>query len=175
MIDDEGRKVIWTDGREQRVCVENDYLDDPTGARGKHVVVLLDEEDYEHQFTADEAREIAAALVKASDDVKGASQAAEEMCADPVDPGIDDESPFVMPRAQVVAMAQAMERKLRANDSKGGWKDCDVTWLLGRLADEMGELRRAVGGEGSVLDECVDVANFAMMIADVCGALERKR
>ena len=65
MSDDEGRKAIWTDGREQRVCVENDYLDDPTGARGRHVVVLLDEEDYEHQFTADEAREIAAALVKA--------------------------------------------------------------------------------------------------------------
>lgn len=95
-------------------------------------------------------------------------------------------------RPEVEAFAQAMERKLLANDHKGGWRCDDPHALLDRLHDEAAELdnirhlmhacviRRAeypVGqGDPSihaarVLDEAADVANFAMMIADVCGAL----
>ncbi len=82
-------------------------------------------------------------------------------------------------RPEVAAFAQAMERKLRENDHKGGWKDEDVWALFTRLRkDETAELVSAVysyqhdGSPGCVLDEAADVANFCLMIADVCGALE---
>lgn len=79
------------------------------------------------------------------------------------------------PRAQVQRFALAMEAELRANDHKGGWHACTLSWLLRRLRVEVNELERAikhkqrVGAE--VLSEAADVANFAMMIADNCGAL----
>lgn len=97
-------------------------------------------------------------------------------------------------RPEVAAFAQAMEAKLRENDHKGrvGWKGEDTNWLLRRLREETDELasvvaRQAIGaaqytGEAAqnerrdwyrpeVTREAADVANFAMMIADVCGAL----
>ena len=46
-------------------------------------------------------------------------------------------------REQVQRFAVLMERRLRANDDKPGWQD----------------------------DHPQELANFAMMIADVCGAL----
>jgi hypothetical protein len=96
----------------------------------------------------------------------------------------------------VVAFANAMESKLRANDHKIGWKHCSADSLMERLEEEYAELRKAVhrhlyevretsgmrsvdeipigfgGTEEGVLGEAADVANFAMMVADVCGALE---
>lgn len=75
-------------------------------------------------------------------------------------------------RPEVLAFAQAMENQLRANDHKGGWKGCDYAWLFGRLLEEVKELEREVTRDGEhILSEAADVANFAMMIADVCGAL----
>lgn len=77
-------------------------------------------------------------------------------------------------RPEVAAFAQAMELKLRENEHKGGWKNCDIFYLFSRLAEETAELKHAVIDrypKTSVLDEAADVANFAMMIADVCGAL----
>lgn len=86
-------------------------------------------------------------------------------------------------RPEVEAFADLMEAQLRANDHKGGWKACDPHWLHDRLLEEAAELQDAgqwktdggpsQGGYGrAVAREAADVANFAMMIADVCGGLE---
>jgi NTP pyrophosphatase (non-canonical NTP hydrolase) len=92
-------------------------------------------------------------------------------------------------RPEVIAFADAMERKLRANDHKPGWKYDSDGALLARLTEESGELRRAVNrlhnehlkinpekaaATQRVLDEAADVGNFAMMIADVCCALDTR-
>jgi hypothetical protein len=93
-------------------------------------------------------------------------------------------------RRAVVAFADAMERELRANAHKGGWRECHHDALLARLVEETNELETALHAIGSggaarlfpndpngpkwhnlVLSEAADVANFAMMIADVCDAL----
>jgi hypothetical protein len=83
--------------------------------------------------------------------------------------------PFLRP--EVEAFAVAMETELRANDHKGGWKrkhpsdpcpfyseDC-----LDRLDEEVSELRKAT--KETTLAEAADVANFAMMYADIRDAL----
>lgn len=80
-------------------------------------------------------------------------------------------------RAEVEAFADAMEAELRANDHKTGWKDMQPDDLVAMLWDEVRELDVAVqhGSDPSVIrSEAADVANFAMMVADVCGGLERK-
>lgn len=95
-------------------------------------------------------------------------------------------------RPEVVAMAIAMERKLRDNDHKPGWKQDSAGALFERLKEEVGELGEVIapmaeavyrgwpdygrgGGTANwaavTLGEAADVANFAMMIADVRGAL----
>jgi NTP pyrophosphatase (non-canonical NTP hydrolase) len=90
-------------------------------------------------------------------------------------------------RESVRLFAEAMETKLRENDHKGHWGDCDPRWLLARLDEERGELidtvfvrlRQQKDGldwpesAESILREAADVANFAMMVADVCGGLRR--
>lgn len=83
-----------------------------------------------------------------------------------------------------------MERKLRANDHKPGWKGDDRWALYHRLREETVELHNAMrdaerydtsdrGARRTPAQilaiagrEAADVANFAMMIADVCGALK---
>ncbi len=77
-------------------------------------------------------------------------------------------------RPEVAAFALLMEKKLRENDHKGGWKDCDRPYLLRRLGQESRELQDAVLGHAPLIvgDEAADVANFAMMLADVAGALD---
>lgn len=90
----------------------------------------------------------------------------------------------VTPRAAVAVFATHMESKLRENDHRGGWEDCDFDYLTRRLAEEARELRRAVDTfedaryshgataadliaiAAEVRREAADVANFAMMIAD---------
>jgi hypothetical protein len=98
-------------------------------------------------------------------------------------------------RPEVAAFAQLMEQQLRANDGKGGWKEEQTAYLSRRCGNELEELREANQRQrkewmqGSppvdakkrealkvdVGREAADVANFAMMIADVCGALEARR
>jgi hypothetical protein len=119
-----------------------------------------------------------------------------------------DETPITLAdvRSEVAAFAVAMERKLRENDYKGGWKDEPRHYLLASLCNELAELvssfkpiekarestyasvrllRYAAseletfgpcGGPvlritDDVIGEAVDVANFAMMLADMCGSL----
>jgi len=76
-------------------------------------------------------------------------------------------------RPEVKAFADAMEAKLKANDHKGGWNNCGTSmqYLFDRLLEETEELEVAVHDKNSVLEEAADVANFAMMIADVAGEL----
>lgn len=78
-------------------------------------------------------------------------------------------------RPEVEAFAQAMERELRANDHKPGWGKDNPWDLQRRLLEEAKELEDAWGNKFltglEILAEAADVANFAMMIADVCGAL----
>ena len=110
-------------------------------------------------------------------------------------------------RPSVQAFAVEMEQKLRENDYKGGWDDCEPSHLLGRLLNEVAELVVVMIGNGKASmiignvintlseqiirdnrdelkvrtdtprdhiqygmsfpkNEAVDVANFAMMIAD---------
>lgn len=99
-------------------------------------------------------------------------------------------------RKNVVTYAESMERKLRANDHKGGWLGCKKDWLADRLVEEAVELFIAAGlddrdivslflkhsqrlivtptsfrvrGE-DVAGEAADVGNFAMMLRDVVDA-----
>ena len=85
-------------------------------------------------------------------------------------------------RPEVRAFADLMEQQLRANDHKGGWKDCKPLELWRRIGEESHELFLEIWRDRSIEDpvpadpgrvgrEAADVANFAMMIADVCGAL----
>jgi len=80
-------------------------------------------------------------------------------------------------RPKVWAFAQAMERVLRANDWKGGWESMDKHEIIGRLYEEMQELREEVLrprmsiNDAQVLKKSVDVANFAMFMADIFGTL----
>lgn len=72
-------------------------------------------------------------------------------------------------RPEVVEFADAMEAKLKENDHKRHWRYLGMQTLSMRLTQEREELRRAVevGDHKEVLREAADVANFAMMIADV--------
>lgn len=73
-----------------------------------------------------------------------------------------------------------MEAALKANDHKPGWKGDHPLDLMTRLREESVELGgEVVAGSRTSLEawrarvgaEAADVANFAMMVADVCGAL----
>ena len=90
------------------------------------------------------------------------------------------------PRAIIRHFAEAMEWKLAANDDvKGGWRYVNRYDLLRMLRDEVYELNVALNilvyqqacdrlsseAMRDVLDEAADCANYAMLIADVCGAL----
>jgi NTP pyrophosphatase (non-canonical NTP hydrolase) len=84
-------------------------------------------------------------------------------------------------RPEVQRFAVLMERKLRDNDHKAGWHGDAAVELLARLVEESGELASfLVNHRGlpmsawrqRVAAEAADVANFAMMIADVTGGLK---
>lgn len=97
--------------------------------------------------------------------------------------------PEMVLRPEVRAFADAMERKLQQNDHKGGWGNMPSSWLFRRLRAEMEELEavrktyidaiemREPNKDLStlreaILSECADVANFAMMIADICKTID---
>lgn len=80
----------------------------------------------------------------------------------------------IVPRKVVQDFAIEMEKRLKDNDYKGHWKDFSTSYLVNRLNQKVEEVEKALGlyllfdneNKGSIKDECVDVANFAMMIAD---------
>lgn len=73
-------------------------------------------------------------------------------------------------RPVVLWFAAEMEAKLRENDHKGGWSECTVGYLVERLREETVELEMALDAKpfDVVIREAADVANFAMMLADLC-------
>lgn len=70
----------------------------------------------------------------------------------------------------VLAFAKQMEAKLAKNRHKGdreGWLKLSEGQLLDRIREEVYELENALGGfPESVVQECADIANFTMMLAD---------
>jgi NTP pyrophosphatase (non-canonical NTP hydrolase) len=83
-------------------------------------------------------------------------------------------------RPELQQFAIRMERKLRENDHKGGWKGESLLWLFRRLLIEAEELRPLIERretdpanvpEGKIAEEAADVANFAMMLADVASGI----
>jgi len=70
------------------------------------------------------------------------------------------------PRERVYEFAQLMESKLQNNDHKGGWKLDEYSDLLRKLKNEVEELEMALINRDGAVNEAVDVANYAMMIAD---------
>lgn len=81
-------------------------------------------------------------------------------------------------RPEVLSFARLMEAKLQQNEGKGGWTDCNPWYLFGLMNREVEELRSTIPTALRPVDpnalslEAADVANFAMMIADVTGALD---
>lgn len=71
-------------------------------------------------------------------------------------------------RGELYWFSGIMESKLKKNDFKGGWNTYSMEGLLERMRDEYAELEEALNGVDpeDIAQECADVANFAMMIAD---------
>jgi|WetSurMetagenome_2_1015567.scaffolds.fasta_scaffold03410_5 hypothetical protein len=85
-------------------------------------------------------------------------------------------------RHEVKQFAIAMELKLRENDHKRGWQDCDYEYLTDKIDIELEELVEALEAHTNYVgdsrthkahvlgveaqQEAVDVANFAMMVYD---------
>lgn len=87
-----------------------------------------------------------------------------------------DERSSMRGERELAAFTAECQRKLDLNAYKGTWKDENPWWLLDRieeeieeLAAELSKLRRNVE---SIRSECCDIANFALMVADVAGGLE---
>lgn len=77
--------------------------------------------------------------------------------------------PDIELRTEVQWFAEIMERTLRDNDHKGGWKGCTDEYLISRLREEVDELIAAMAAKEPrdvIYKEAADVANFALMIAD---------
>lgn len=79
-------------------------------------------------------------------------------------------------RAKLLSFAVIMQEKLDDNAHKGGWANETPKQLLKRAKQELRELEAAVNNtyqsEDDIAREAADVANFCMMIADVCGGLK---
>lgn len=72
-------------------------------------------------------------------------------------------------RVELARFVEHMEAKLAANDHKAHWSGSTDSYLLMRLMQEVRELQKALEAFESgigIVEECADVANFAMMIAD---------
>lgn len=85
-------------------------------------------------------------------------------------------------RPDVLAFAQAMERKLRKHDAERGdsWQAMDPVWLRKRIVQEHVEFLEAAEcviarpwpeGRPQVRDEAADVANFLMFFCSNVGAI----
>jgi len=79
---------------------------------------------------------------------------------------------IIQPRGSVQWFSWHMEAKLRKKDYKGGWREMTSIDLFVLLQDEMTELLHALietekpDYVDHLIDEAVDVANLAHMIAD---------
>lgn len=78
-------------------------------------------------------------------------------------------------RIEVKVFAELMEAQLARHDDRPGWKSESPDYLFSRFLQEVQELHDAMlhrfSSRTEVVEKAANVANFAMMIADVCGAL----
>lgn len=88
-------------------------------------------------------------------------------------------------RPEAAKFAALMERELAKNDHKPGWQYDSPGDLMARLHEETEELQDALdawemgkddpdqleGLQDAVADAAADVANFSLMVCDVCGGL----
>lgn len=70
------------------------------------------------------------------------------------------------PRPAVLWFAEQMQAKLKKNAHKGGWETCSLGYLVARIENEIEEMA-ATSTPEELLEECADVANFAMILADI--------
>lgn len=72
-------------------------------------------------------------------------------------------------RPELRFFAREMERALRQHEHLPGWAGQPVDELFGRLVEEVDELADEIdtGDRERIIDAAADVANYAMMIADV--------
>jgi hypothetical protein len=69
-------------------------------------------------------------------------------------------------RKELKWFAEIQEAILKENDDKEHWCNCSNTNLFKKLMDEVAELYIAIEEDDMIIEECCDIANFAMMIAD---------
>jgi len=72
-------------------------------------------------------------------------------------------------RKEIMDFALAMEKKIQKHDGDRGdeWKEESVSWLIGRLGDEVDELCTAYfegESDSDICLEAVDVGAFAMFV-----------
>lgn len=75
-------------------------------------------------------------------------------------------------REEVKWFAGEMEKKLRKNDWRPEWKDAEPEYLLDLFHGHVRKFEQSLcdGNEEKVTQDAADVANFAMMLADIRGA-----
>ena len=65
--------------------------------------------------------------------------------------------------------SKRMLSRLDSNSGKGHWSECEDSYLIRRLLEEVGELVESIIDKehtSLIVREAADVANFAMMLAD---------
>lgn len=80
-----------------------------------------------------------------------------------------------MIRNEVKWFAGHMESKLQENEYKTGWTDCTVDFLSSQIQKNLNELNSMFQElpsnysvfSANVIRQCSDIANYAMMIADI--------
>ena len=87
-------------------------------------------------------------------------QRLEDMAESPRCPALDS--------IAVDVFALDMKRKLAKNVHKKHWSEVTLEYLYSRMLEEQSELYYALksGKAQDIIDECADVSNFALMIAD---------
>ena len=74
-------------------------------------------------------------------------------------------------RVVVKWFAERMENKLMQNEHKNGWRNMSIEDLYARMLDEVSGLQSEINfpdqDKDAIIKECANVANFALMIADV--------
>jgi NTP pyrophosphatase (non-canonical NTP hydrolase) len=92
---------------------------------------------------------------------------------------LEQEILFRQQCARIDDFSLDMKEKLRKNVHKLDWRECTFDYLVERLHDETRELlnelaeaKRRIGWTPHdlrvrIIEEAADVANFAMMIADI--------
>lgn len=80
-------------------------------------------------------------------------------------------------RRAVVEHALRMEARLKEHEDKGGWEECRFRRLIIELEGHVEDLKEALfeqGIEDNIENECADIANYSMMIADNFGRVREE-